>query len=182
MKNETPALADVPPERMQGIRALILDVDGVLTDGKIIYTDQGHEAKSFHCRDGAGIKFWHQAGHVSAILTGRTSVILLRRAKELGISEVVMGAEDKKTVLAGLLEKLGVQPQEAAYVGDDLPDIPVFGVVGFSVAVADAVQEAKDSADAVTLASGGRGAVREVVEAVLRARGEWAGIVRRVCP
>lgn len=177
MKNETPALADVPPERMRGIRALLLDVDGVMTSGGITYTDQGHEMKSFHCRDGAGIKFWHEAGHVSAILTGRSSVIVLHRAKELGIAEAVMGVKDKKAALPALLGKLGVDTSEAVYVGDDLPDIPVFREVGFSVAVADAVQEAKDSADAVTLARGGRGAVREVVEAILRARGEWADIV-----
>lgn len=181
MKNETPALADVSPERMQGIRALVLDVDGVLTRGEITYNDQGHETKSFHCRDGAGIQFWHKAGHVSALLTGRSSVIVMHRAKELGISEVVMGAGDKRSLLPGLLKKLGVSASETAYVGDDLADIPVFREVGFSVAVADAVQEAKDSANAVTLAKGGSGAVREVIEAILRARGEWAGIVETLC-
>jgi 3-deoxy-D-manno-octulosonate 8-phosphate phosphatase (KDO 8-P phosphatase) len=164
------------------IRLLILDVDGVLTDGRIIFDSAGHETKEFHVRDGSGLKYWIRSGGQAAILSGRESQIVLRRAEELGVTLVEQGAQDKLPGLERLLVAAGCTAEEAAYIGDDLPDLPVFHRVGFRVAVADAVAEVRAAADYVTQAPGGRGAVRETVELLLKAQNRWPRIMERYGP
>ena len=161
------------------IRLLISDVDGVLTDGRLIFDAAGVESKEFHVRDGAGLKYWIRAGHRAALLTGRESTVVARRAAELGIDLVEQGATDKLPALGRLLAAAGCAAAETAYLGDDLPDLPVLRAVGFAVAVADATEEVRAAADYVTAARGGWGAVREVVELILKAQGRWDGIMAR---
>jgi len=161
------------------IRLLICDVDGVLTDGRVIFDAAGVESKEFHVRDGAGLKYWIRSGHQAALLTGRESTVVARRAAELGIVLVEQGALDKLPALGRLLAAAGCAGAEAVYVGDDLPDLPVLRAVGLAVAVADATEEVRAAADYVTTARGGAGAIREVVELVLKAQGRWAGILER---
>lgn len=172
-------LDELDAKTVHPITALILDVDGVLTTGAITYLSSGEEMKSFHVRDGSGLKYWRRAGHVVAFLTGRSSPIVERRAEELGVLKVVMGAKDKSPGFDEILAELRLRPEQCAYVGDDLPDIPVLRRVGLGIAVADAVDEVKDAAAAVTERSGGCGAVREVVEAILKAQQRWDGILAR---
>jgi 3-deoxy-D-manno-octulosonate 8-phosphate phosphatase (KDO 8-P phosphatase) len=167
------------PERCARITTLVLDVDGVLTDGGIVYTDQGAEIKTFHVRDGAGLKLWTSLGRKAAIITGRRSPIVERRAKELDMAAVVQGADDKGDALRRVATELSVKLDEVCAVGDDIVDVPVLRACGLAVAVADACVEAKEDADYVTQAAGGRGAVREVIELILRAQGEWQKIVAR---
>src|SRR5262245_11136069 len=166
-------------ERCARIDLLILDVDGVLTGGDIIYSDDGREWKRFHVRDGSALTFWHLAGKRSAILSGRTSGIVQRRAKEIGIGLVVQGAADKLANFRALLEQIAIDPRQVCYIGDDLPDLPVLRACGLAIAVADGCREVIAAAHHTTHAPGGRGAVREVVELVLRAQGHWAKIVQR---
>ncbi len=161
------------------IRLLICDVDGVLTDGRIIFDASGVECKEFHVRDGAGLRYWIRAGHQVALLTGRETAATARRAAELGIVLVEQGATDKLPALARLLAAAGCAASEAAYVGDDLPDLPVMRKVIFAAAPADAADEVRAAADYVTAAPGGAGAVREVVELLLKAQNRWAGIMER---
>jgi len=158
-------------ERCQKIEMLVVDVDGVLTDGSIIYTDRGEEIKAFYVRDGSGLKMWLSLGKKAAILTGRKSPIVERRAQELGLTSVVQGAEDKRAAFTRMVSEQSLSEDQAAYVGDDWPDLPVFGVCGLAVAVADACQEVRDLAHYVTQAKGGRGAVRETIERILREKG-----------
>jgi 3-deoxy-D-manno-octulosonate 8-phosphate phosphatase (KDO 8-P phosphatase) len=166
-------------ERGARVELLLLDVDGVLTDGRIIYGDDGQEVKAFHVRDGSGLKLWHLEGLRSAVLTGRTSRVVEVRAAELGVAVVVQGAADKLAGFVEILRATGVAPEQVAYVGDDLPDLPVLGRCGLAVAVADACAEVRNHAHYVTRAGGGRGAVREAVEMILRCMGRWQQIVNR---
>lgn len=157
----------------KNIKLLILDVDGVLTDGSIILDDNGNEIKSFHVRDGHGLKMLQKAGIQIAIITGRHSKVVERRAHELGITEIYQRCHIKTVAYDDLLEKFGIEDKETAYVGDDIVDIPIFKRVGLSIAVADAVDEAKREALFVTNNRGGRGAVREVCELILKSNGKW---------
>jgi 3-deoxy-D-manno-octulosonate 8-phosphate phosphatase (KDO 8-P phosphatase) len=166
-------------ERCAPIEFLLLDVDGVLTDGGIIYDEHGDELKQFHVRDGSALKFWHAAGKQAGILSGRTSKVVEWRAKEIGIQTVVQGAEDKLSAFREIISGLGLQPRQTACVGDDLPDLPVLRSCGLAVAVADACSEVIAEAKFVTRAPGGKGAVREAIELVLRSQGHWAKIVDR---
>ena len=166
-------------ERCARIEFLLLDVDGVLTDGGIIYDDNGQELKQFHVRDGSALKYWQLAGKRAGILTGRTSKVVEVRAKELGIAPVIQGATDKLAAYRDMLTRLGLQAQQAAFVGDDLPDIPVLRHCGLAVAVADACPEVLAEAHFVTRALGGKGAVREAIEFILRSQGHWTIIVER---
>jgi 3-deoxy-D-manno-octulosonate 8-phosphate phosphatase (KDO 8-P phosphatase) len=166
-------------ERCSRIELLLLDVDGVLTDGGIIYDDGGRESKQFHVRDGSALKFWLMAGKRAAILTGRTSRVVEVRAKEVGITPVIQGATDKLAGYRDILTQTDKQPAQVCFVGDDLPDLPVMRHCGLAVAVADACAEVIAEAHYVTSAAGGRGAVREVVELILRSQGHWAEIVER---
>ncbi len=161
---------------------LVLDVDGVLTDGKIVLTPGGDEIKEFHVRDGAGIKYWQRVGHRLAIISGRSSPAVMRRAEELGVAAVRLNAKDKAPALEEILQELGVTPDRVAAVGDDLPDVPVLRRVAFPVAVADAVDEVRGVAAYVTRARGGCGAVREVIELILRKSGKWQRILERYFP
>ena len=166
-------------ESLAHIKLLLLDVDGVMTDGRIFYDDQGHETKAFDVKDGHGLKLVQRAGIQVGIITGRQSDIVLKRAAELGIDLVYQGAKDKMVPFREILSKLQLRAQETAYVGDDLVDLPVLREVGFSAAVADAVDEVRSMVDLVTSRPGGRGAVREVCEYLLRKSGRWDDVTRR---
>jgi 3-deoxy-D-manno-octulosonate 8-phosphate phosphatase (KDO 8-P phosphatase) len=163
----------VPAERFARIELLLLDVDGVLTDGRIVYTDGGQEIKAFHVRDGSGIKYWRRSGKRAAILSGRASAVVTRRAAELGIDSVVQGADDKLLAFERMLSETGLRPEQVCAMGDDLPDLPVLAHCGLAVAVADAVPELKAAAHFVTTLPGGHGAVREAVEWLMRGQGTW---------
>lgn len=155
------------------IKLLILDVDGVLTDGSIILDNDGNEYKAFHVRDGHGIRMLMKSGVMVAIITGRSSKVVALRAKELGITEVFQKCRDKRIAYRKLLRKYALSSEETAYVGDDIVDLPVMTQVGLAVAVADAADEVKEIACMVTKNRGGRGAVREVTNLILRAKGLW---------
>ncbi|MEW6385968.1 MAG: HAD hydrolase family protein [Thermodesulfobacteriota bacterium] len=167
---------DYPPEvrqRAQAIRLLLLDVDGVLTDGSLYFDAKGETLKVFHVRDGHGIKMAQRAGIEVAFLSGRRSDAAFHRAKELGIARFYEGLRDKVAVFQDLLEVLRLSPPEVAAVGDELVDLPLFGRVGLAVAVADAPPEVRAGAHWVTTLPGGRGAVREVCDLLLKAQGKW---------
>jgi YrbI family 3-deoxy-D-manno-octulosonate 8-phosphate phosphatase len=161
------------------VEMLVLDVDGVLTGGGIIYGDSGLELKIFHVRDGTGLKIWHQAGKRSAIITGRKSRVVDMRAGELGIHQVIQGADNKLAAYRQVLEGSGSRPPQVCFVGDDLPDLPLLRHCGLAVAVADACPEARQAAHYVTRADGGQGAVRETIELILRSQGSWQKVVQR---
>lgn len=164
---------------LKDIRAVICDVDGVLTDGTLFLGGGDTELKAFHAWDGAGIKHLLRSGIGVAFLTGRESEAVARRAAELGVAHVRQGAKDKLAACEELLSAMGVAAAAACYVGDDLVDIPVMRHVGYSVAVADAREEARAAADFVTHAAGGQGAVRELAERILKAQGKWAAVLSR---
>jgi len=154
------------------IKLLLLDVDGVLTDGRIILDNKGNELKAFHVRDGHGIKLAQRAGIVVGIITGRKSDVVKIRARELGIQEVHQGAKEKIAVYEALINKYGVSDDEVAYVGDDVVDLDIFKRAGIAVAVADADPSVKPYVDMVTRTKGGRGAVREFINIALKSRGK----------
>jgi 3-deoxy-D-manno-octulosonate 8-phosphate phosphatase (KDO 8-P phosphatase) len=161
------------------IELLILDVDGVLTDGGLLYADTGLETKRFHVRDGLGIKLWQQAGKRAAIISGRKSAAVTHRAAELGIDLVLQGRGDKIPAYREVLAATGLTPSQVCVMGDDLPDLPLILASGLSVTVADAVAEVKAAAAFVTKANGGCGAVREAIEWLLTNAGQWNDIVRK---
>jgi 3-deoxy-D-manno-octulosonate 8-phosphate phosphatase (KDO 8-P phosphatase) len=163
-------------EIVKGLKMLILDVDGVLTDGGIILDNEGNEYKSFNVRDGHGIKMLIRAGMHVAIITGRHSKVVERRAHELGITEVFQKCHDKRVVYRKLVEQYSLKENEVAYIGDDIVDAPIMAMAGLPIAVADAVDEAKKYALIVTKKKGGRGAVREVTDYILRTKGLWQGM------
>ncbi len=165
--------------RLARIQLLLLDVDGVLTDGGVTWTNEGIEEKTFHIRDGLGLRLWGRAGLRAGIVTGRASRIVQVRAEELGIRIVRQGVEDKLSTAAAIVAECGVSWEETAFVGDDLPDLPVILRCGLGVAVADACPDVRKAARLVTTLGGGRGAVRELIERLLRARGGWDSIVSR---
>lgn len=152
------------------VKLLIMDCDGVLTDGKIYYTETGDEIKSFHVRDGQGIAMWHKAGFRTGIISGRSSSILERRAMELGIEFLHQKSEDKVADFETILSYAKLSEDEVAFVGDDVPDIPLMKKVGFAVAVSDGVAETKIAANYVTKAKGGDGAIREVIDLILNVK------------
>jgi 3-deoxy-D-manno-octulosonate 8-phosphate phosphatase (KDO 8-P phosphatase) len=160
-------------ERCAAIELLVVDVDGVLTDGGILYGDAGVEVKQFHVRDGSALKAWHRAGKRSAVITGRSSPVVERRAAELGITFVQQGAAEKGPAYRQVLSDVGLAPASVCYIGDDLPDLDPLRASGLAVAVADACAEVRMAAHYVTRASGGRGAVRETIELILRCLGVW---------
>ena len=162
--------------RVERVKFLVLDVDGVLTDGRLFYHDDGTESKAFDVRDGHGIKMLWQAGIETAIISGRSCPLVDKRAADLGIKEVVQGVKDKVPSLEKLLSDKGLKPEQMAFVGDDVVDLPVMNRVGFAVAVADASEHLFDMAHYVTLAPGGRGAVREVAELILGVQGLWSKV------
>lgn len=159
------------------IQLLLSDVDGVMTDGGVAFgeTEGGEqvELKTFSIRDGLGIRLWQRAGGEFGIVTGRESGIVARRAAELDIAILAQGVSDKLPVVERIAAERGVALDQIAYVGDDLPDLPVIRAVGLGVAVADAAAEVKAGADLVLTTPGGRGAVRELVEKILKDAGRW---------
>ena len=159
------------------IRLLVLDVDGVLTDGRIILDNAGKEIKRFHVRDGLGIHLLIKAGIDVVIITGRESEVVKRRASELGIRGVHQGVKDKAECLSGVMEKKGLKKEEICVMGDDLPDIPMFRLTGMAVSVANAALEVREASTLVTKKRGGEGAVREICELILKAQGKWTGVV-----
>ena len=163
-------------QRAAAVQLLALDVDGVLTDGSIYYGDAGDELKAFNIKDGLGIKLLQRAGVTVAIITGRQSNIVKRRAAELGIDEVVQGREDKRSALQELCERLGIPLQACAYMGDDLPDLGAIRACGLGMTVADAVTAVAGAADWQAALPGGRGAVREASEFILQCKGEWSSL------
>lgn len=165
--------------RLQQIQLLILDVDGVLTNGQIVYTSTGEELKYFHVRDGTAIKAWQQTGRKLAIISGRSSPAVTIRAKELGIQLIYQGVADKSVALSSILAKESLEPTQVAAMGDDLADICLFLQVGVGIAVANACAELRQLAYFTTNAHGGDGAVREAIEYLLTPSGEWKRIVDR---
>jgi 3-deoxy-D-manno-octulosonate 8-phosphate phosphatase (KDO 8-P phosphatase) len=160
----------VTPATLRGLRLLVLDVDGVLTDGGLYYTESGEELKRFDVRDGQGIVLLHAAGVRTALVTARWSTVVERRARELGIHEVHQGVADKLTAVQALLARLAVPPAQVCYVGDDVGDLAAMRHVGLAAAPADAAPAARRAASLVTRAPGGRGAVRELADRILAAR------------
>ena len=160
-------------EQIQAVKAVILDVDGVLTDGGIYYDPTGRELKRFHVADGLGMELLRHAGIRVAIISGRVSEALTRRAAELKVAECYQGIRDKRAQIEKLRQQWQLKADELLYIGDDLNDLPAFQAVGIRVAVANAAAELKERAHYTTKASGGNGAVREVCEWLLKARGEW---------
>jgi 3-deoxy-D-manno-octulosonate 8-phosphate phosphatase (KDO 8-P phosphatase) len=151
------------------VRLLVLDVDGVLTDGRLYYGSRGEILKSFHTRDGHGIKVLRAAGIEVAVISGRRSVAVARRCRELGIRHLIQGADDKLAAFGKLAALLGVRPAECACIGDDVPDVPLMRAVGVAYAVADAHPAAKKAARFATSLGGGAGAVREVCDRLIAA-------------
>ena len=162
-----------------GIRCLVLDVDGVLTKGDITYTSSGEELKTFHAKDGMGLAIAHYMGLQTAIITGRSSPIVERRAKELNISHIQMGSHNKSVGLQVVLDTLQLEAHEVAYMGDDLNDLGVMSRVGLAMTPQDGVAEIKDIAHYICQANGGEGAVREAVEYILKREGLWEEAVRK---
>lgn len=160
-------------ERAARIKLLLMDCDGVLTDGRIWLFENGEEQKGFHTRDGLGIELWHRAGLKSGIISGRSSSAVERRARGLGMSFVVQGVGEKVRAFTETMAQAGVTNEEVAFIGDDLNDIPLMMRSGLGIAVADASLETRESAHYVTQLSGGYGAVREVVELILKAQDRW---------
>jgi YrbI family 3-deoxy-D-manno-octulosonate 8-phosphate phosphatase len=161
------------------IELILSDVDGVLTDGGIWYDNQGVELKAFHIRDGLGIKLWQRAGFKFGLLTARTSHIVKLRAQELGIDLVRQGFENKLPAAQDILRDLNLAPEQVCYIGDDLTDLPVIRHVGLGVAVADAVSEVRSAAAYITKLPGGHGAVRELIELVLKGKSRWEDAIQR---
>lgn len=159
------------------IKLLILDVDGVMTDGTIWIDDRAREQKGFNVKDGLGMRCLMKNGIDVAVITSRQSEVVARRAGELGLREVHQAVSDKRFTFYQILEKRGLTGDQVCYMGDDLPDLPLLKEVGLSVAVADAAREVRDQADFVTENRGGQGAVREVCELILKAQDKWDGIV-----
>ncbi len=164
-------------DRAQRLKLLLMDVDGVLTDGRLYYTEEGERIKVFDVHDGLGIKLLQRAGISTGVISGRESEALRNRLLELGIEEIYMGRFEKDGVLKEIMERKGLSPEEIGFIGDDLVDIPVLKRVGFPVAVRNAPGAVKSFAVYITLREGGRGAVREVVELILRLRGDYGELV-----
>ena len=166
-------------DRLRAVELILADVDGVLTDGGIIFDNQGIETKKFHIRDGFGIRLWRRAGHKFGVLTARTSHIVKVRCAELGVDVVRQGFEDKLPAAQQVVQNLGFDASQVCYIGDDLPDLPVMRFVGVAIAVADAAGEVREAADYVTKLPGGQGAVREVIEVLLKAKMRWDELIRK---
>lgn len=166
-------------DRCAAVELLVLDVDGVLTDGVIVIDDRGVESKHFHVRDGSAISLWRAAGKRAAILSGRRAAVVDIRAAELGIAPVIQGVADKGEAFRMLLDEFNLSAHQVCFVGDDLADLPVFGLVGLAACPSDAAVEVRHGAHLVTRAPGGRGAVREVVETLLKSQGTWDRLVAR---
>ncbi len=165
--------------RCQQVELLLSDVDGVLTDGRLVFDNQGIETKAFHVRDGLGVKLWRRAGYRFGVVTSRNSHIVKTRAAELSFDVLRQGVEEKLSAVQQVLADLKLSPEQAAYIGDDLPDLPVMKYVGLAVAVSDAAPEVRAGAELVTKLPGGQGAVREAIEAILKAKRRWEDLIQK---
>ncbi len=172
-------LSPVVLARATKITALVLDVDGVLTDGRIVYDEYGDELKFFDVQDGTGLVFWHRAGLKSAIITARKSKLVRRRAKEMAVDFLAQKALNKLVAYEKILRKFRISDEQVCAISDDLMELPILRRVGLVVAVPNAVDEVKAISHYVTKASGGRGAVREVIDLLLKAKGLWSSVIRR---
>ncbi|MHC4130636.1 MAG: KdsC family phosphatase [Planctomycetota bacterium] len=161
------------------IKLLILDVDGVLTDGTLFINSDGNESKSFNALDGHGIRMWKRAGLKVAFLSGRLSEPTQHRAEQLEIDHCIQNCHHKMQAFEELLKQEDLSPQQVCYVGDDLMDMPVIKRAGFGVAVASAVEDVKNHADFITTKNGGSGAVREIIEHILKNTGKWTELIKR---
>ncbi|PLY03547.1 MAG: phenylphosphate carboxylase subunit delta [Desulfuromonas sp.] len=166
-------------DKLAAIRLLLLDVDGVMTDGRIVYDNQGNELKAFDVKDGHGLKVLQRAGIKVGIITGRESEIVRKRARELGIEILYQGAKRKLEPYEEILASEGLTDEQVAYVGDDVVDLPILRRVGFSATVADAVADVLPLVDYVTQRPGGRGAVREICDLLVKAAGKWDELTAR---
>lgn len=169
-------------QQLASIRLLVLDVDGVLTDGVIILDDRGVESKHFSVRDGSAISLWRKCGGKVAILSGRKAECVDRRAAELGITPVIQGAASKIEPFHQILETLKIPAEQTCYMGDDWADLPVLDAAGVSACPSDAAQEVCDFVQVVTKSPGGRGAVREIIETVLKERGVYDELIATIRP
>jgi YrbI family 3-deoxy-D-manno-octulosonate 8-phosphate phosphatase len=165
--------------RAQRIELILSDVDGVLTDGSVVFDNQGIETKQFHIRDGLGIKLWRRAGYRFGMITGRSSHIVRMRAAELDVELVRQGVEDKLNVVRGIVTELNLQFEQVCFIGDDLPDLAVIRQVGLGVAVGDGSEDLRRAAHYVTRSHGGRGALRETIELILKTQGRWDALVQK---
>lgn len=166
-------------QRASRVSVLLLDVDGVLTDGRIVFAEYGDELKCFDVQDGAGLVFWNRAGLKSAIITARRSRLVKRRAKELHVDFLAQGQLLKLPAYERLLKRFRVDPEQVCAVGDDLMELPILRRVGLAIAVPNAVEEVRLISHYLTKRAGGRGAVREVIELILKAKGLWAHLLQR---
>ncbi|MEP6592301.1 MAG: phenylphosphate carboxylase subunit delta [Acidobacteriota bacterium] len=169
-------------ERASGVRLLLFDVDGVLTDGTVVVHSDGSESKGFHIRDGAGIVLAQRAGLTVGLLSARSSGATAQRAAQLGVGLVLQGVRNKLEAYERILRDAGLDDGAVAYMGDDLLDLPVLARAGLSAAPADAVTEVRRQVHVVCSLGGGRGAVRELVEIVLTAQGRWDAAVKEYTP
>ncbi len=159
--------------RMQSIELILSDVDGVMTDGGITYDNQGIETKTFHVRDGMGIKLWQKTGHRFGVITARSSHIVKLRMEELGVDFIRQGTEQKLAAAQQIIEELNLEPSNVCYIGDDLTDVGLMKSSGMSASVADAAEDVKKVADYVTKSAGGKGAIRELIEMILKSQKRW---------
>jgi 3-deoxy-D-manno-octulosonate 8-phosphate phosphatase (KDO 8-P phosphatase) len=166
-------------KRLQKIKLLLLDVDGVLTDGRIIYSSDGKETKAFDVKDGHGLKLIQRAGIEVGIITGRDSTVVAHRAQELGIKILYQGAKDKLVPFQEILETKGLHTEQIAYVGDDIVDLPILLRVGFAATVADALPEVKEHVHYIAKRNGGKAAVREICDLILKGSGRWEDVTAK---
>lgn len=166
-------------ELFRDVELILADVDGVLTDGGIVFNNEGIETKRFHSHDGQGIHLWRRAGFKFGVLTSRTSHLVKVRANELGMDVIRQGFTDKLPTAKEVITELGLEASQVCYIGDDLPDLPVMRHAGVGVAVANAVAEVKQGANFVTTLSGGEGAVREVIELALKSKNRWDELISK---
>ena len=165
-------------ERAARIKLLLMDCDGVLTDGRIWILDGGDDQKEFHTRDGLGLELFHRSGLISGIISGRSSTAVSRRAQALGMKFIHLGCHNKLQVFEETIASSGLSTSEVAFIGDDLNDIPLMARAALAVAVADASPETREQAHYVTNARGGHGAVREVVELILKSQNRWLALIQ----
>lgn len=177
MQNYNSNFKSIVEEKAKKIKVLILDVDGVMADGRIIYDNFGDEFKVFDVQDGFGLALWRRSGLKSAIVTAKKTRIVARRAKECGITKIFQNVHDKGAVFEKALRALKASDEEVCFVGDDLLDIPIMKRAGLAVAVPYSREEVKSQAHYITKTQGGRGAIREVIELILKSKGKWQEII-----
>lgn len=172
-------VTDELARRIEKVRFVILDIDGVLTDGRIVYDNRGNELKFFDVQDGFGVALLKRVGIETVIMTAKKSNVVARRAKDFNVKGLYQNCFDKLETFRGMLEKFNIRPDEVCFMGDDVIDIPVLKRVGFAVSVPNGVDEAKEAAHYITKKPGGRGAVREVCDLIIKTQGKWQDVISR---